>query len=51
MHALAWFGMILLALGLLAFVVFKVTVWVAVILFVAGVMFLGWGARKVKRAI
>jgi membrane-bound ClpP family serine protease len=51
MHALASFGIILLALGLLAYAVFKVTVWIAIVLFVAGVLFLAWGATKVKRAI
>jgi hypothetical protein len=51
MHALAWFGVILLVLGLLAYVVFKVTIWIAVILFVAGVVVLGWGATKVKRVV
>ena len=51
MHTLAWFGVILLALGLLAYVVFKVTVWIAVILLVSGVVLLGWGATKVKRVV
>ena len=51
MHALAWFGVILLAFGLLAYVIFKVTVWIAVVLFVAGILFIAWGATKVKRAI
>lgn len=51
MHALAWFGVILLALGLLAYVVFKVTIWIAVMLFVSGIAFLAWGAVKVKRVV
>jgi hypothetical protein len=51
MHALAWFGVILLALGLLAYVVFKITIWIAAVLLVAGIAFLAWGAVKVKRAV
>jgi membrane-bound ClpP family serine protease len=49
MHALAWIGIALLALGILGWLVFKITVWFAVMLFVAGIVFLIWGFTKVKR--
>ena len=51
MHALAWIGIILLLLGILAYIVFKITVWVAVILFVLGVVLIIWGAVKVKQTV
>lgn len=51
MHALAWLGVVLLALALLTYVVFKITLWFALVLLVAGIVFIGWGAAKVKRAI
>lgn len=51
MHALVWVGLALLALGLLAWFVFKVTVYLAVILFLVGVALMIWGAVKAKQAI
>ena len=51
MRALIWIGVVLLALGLLAWLVFKIAVKVAMILFVAGIVLMIWGAFKVKRAI
>lgn len=49
MHALAWVGIALLALGVLAYVVFRITLWFAALLFLAGIVFLIWGFTKVKR--
>jgi hypothetical protein len=49
MHALAWLGLALLALGVLGWLVFKITIWFAVLLFVAGIVFLIWGFAKVKQ--
>jgi hypothetical protein len=51
MHAIGWMGIVLLALGVLAYVVFKVAVWVAIALFIAGVLLMIWGAVKIKRAV
>ncbi|HKO16996.1 MAG TPA: hypothetical protein VJU87_12205 [Gemmatimonadaceae bacterium] len=51
MHALAWAGIVLLALGILAYLVLKLTIWVAAILFIIGVVLIVWGATKVKRVV
>ena len=51
MHALAWIGIAILALAVLTWFVFKVTLWFAALLFVAGVVLLIWGFTKVKRAV
>lgn len=51
MRPLAWAGIILVALAILAYVVLRVTIWFAVALFAAGVVLLFWGAVKVKRAL
>jgi membrane protein implicated in regulation of membrane protease activity len=51
MHALAWLGIALLALGVLGWLVFKITIWFAVLLFVAGIVFLIWGLTRVKRVV
>ena len=51
MHALFWTGLVVLALGILAYVVIKAAIWFAVGLFIAGVVLMIWGAMKVKRAV
>lgn len=51
MHALFWIGLVVLALGILAYVVVKAAIWFAVILFIVGVILMIWGVTKVKRAI
>ena len=48
MHAVAWFGVILLPLGL-AHVVFKRTIWIAVILFDAGILLRAMGTMTARR--
>lgn len=51
MHGLVWVGLVLLALGVLAWFVFKVTIYIAVGLFLVGVALMIWGAVKAKQAI
>ena len=51
MHALFWIGLVVLALGILAYVVVKAAIWFAVILFIAGAILMIWGVTKVKRAV
>lgn len=51
MHALIWVGLALLALGFLAWFVFKAAIYFAVILFVIGVAAMIWGAVKAKQTI
>jgi hypothetical protein len=51
MHALFWTGLVVLALGILAYIVVKAAIWLAVILFIAGVILMIWGATKVKKAV
>ena len=51
MHAMVWIGVVLLVLGVLAWVVLKVAIWMAVVLFVAGIAAIAWGAFKVKRVV
>jgi hypothetical protein len=51
MHAIGWLGVAVLALGILAYVVFKVALWIAIVLFIAGVVLMIWGAVKLKRAV
>jgi hypothetical protein len=51
MHAIGWIGIVVLALGVLAYVVFKVAMWIAIALFIAGVVLMVWGAVKIKRAV
>ena len=51
MHAGFIVGIILLALGVLAYVVVKAAIWFAVVLFIAGIVAMIWGAVKVKRAL
>jgi uncharacterized membrane protein len=50
-HALAWLGIVLLALGILAWVVFKITIWIGIVLFVLGVILLIRGFSKAKQAL
>lgn len=49
-HAGFIVGIILLVLGVLAYVVVNAAIWFAVILFIAGIVAIIWGAVKVKRA-
>jgi hypothetical protein len=51
MHAIAWVGIFVLALAVLCWLVFKITLWFAGLLFVAGLVLLAWGFTKVKRAV
>jgi uncharacterized membrane protein YraQ (UPF0718 family) len=51
MHVLFWTGLVVLALGILAYIVVKAAIWLAVILFIAGVILMIWGAAKVKKAV
>lgn len=51
MHVLFWTGLVVLALGILAYVVVKAAIWLAVILFIGGVILMIWGATKVKKAV
>lgn len=51
MHALFWFGLVVLALGILAYFVIKAAIWFAIVLFIAGVILMIWGAFKVKQAV
>ncbi len=51
MRALVWIGVVLLALGFLAWIVFKVAIKIAIFLFVAGVILMVWGAFKARRAL
>jgi hypothetical protein len=51
MHALFWVGLVVLALGILAYIVVKAAIWFAVVLFIAGIILMIWGITKVKRAV
>jgi len=51
MHGLFWTGLVVLALGILAYIVVKAAIWLAVILFIGGVILMIWGATKVKKAV
>lgn len=51
MRALAWVGIAILALAVLAWFVFKITLWFAALLFAIGVLLLAWGFAKVRRAV
>lgn len=51
MHALFWIGLVVLALGILAYLVVKAAIWFGIILFIAGIVLMIWGAMKVKRAV
>jgi hypothetical protein len=51
MRALAWVGIAILALAVLAWFVFKITLWFAALLLVAGVVLLVWGFATAKRAV
>jgi uncharacterized membrane protein len=51
MHALFWIGLVVLALGILAYVVIKAAIWFAIALFIVGVILMIWGVTKVKRAV
>lgn len=51
MRSLVWIGGLLIALGLVAYVVLRVTIWVAVILFVLGLVLIVRGAVRVKQAL
>lgn len=51
MHALFWIGLVVLALGILAYIVVKAAVWFAILLFIVGVILMIWGVTKVKRAV
>lgn len=46
-----WAGIILIVLGILAWVVFKITLWIGILLFVLGVIAVIWGAVKLKQAV
>ncbi|MEK8090096.1 hypothetical protein [Thermithiobacillus plumbiphilus] len=49
MRVLLWIGIFLVALGLLAWLVFKITIRLAMLLFLAGVAFIVWGGFKLSR--
>jgi hypothetical protein len=51
MHALFWVGLVVLALGILTYIVVKAAVWFAILLFIVGVILMIWGVTKVKRAV
>jgi hypothetical protein len=51
MHALFWVGLVVLALGVLAYIVVKAAIWFAIVLFIAGIILMIWGVTKVKRAV
>jgi membrane protein implicated in regulation of membrane protease activity len=51
MRALAWIGIAILALAVLAWFVFKITLWFAALLFAIGVVLLVLGFAKVERAV
>ncbi|HUF25831.1 MAG TPA: hypothetical protein VMM18_02520 [Gemmatimonadaceae bacterium] len=51
MRALIWVGIAIVALGALAYAVFRIAVGFAVTLFVVGVAVMIWGAVKAKRAL
>ena len=51
MHALFWIGLVVLALGILAYVVVKAAIWFAIVLFIVGVILMIWGITKVKKAV
>ena len=51
MHALFWIGLVVLALGILAYVVVKAAIWFAIVLFIVGVILMIWGVTKVKKAV
>ena len=51
MHAIAWVGIFILAFAVLCWLVFKITLWFAGLLFVAGIVLLIWGFTKVKQAV
>ena len=51
MHALFWIGLVVLALGILAYVAVKAAIWFAIVLFVVGVILMIWGITKVKKAV
>ena len=51
MHALFWIGLVVLALGILTYVVVKAAIWFAIVLFIAGVILMIWGVTKVKKAV
>lgn len=51
MRGYIWLGVILIALGLLGYVVLRLTIVLAVVLFVAGLVAIAWGAVAVKRRI
>lgn len=51
MNTLAWIGIAILALVVLTWFVFKVTLWFAALLFVVGLAVMGWGFVKAKRAL
>lgn len=49
MRALLWIGIVLVAFGLLAWLVFKITIRLAMLLFLAGVALIIWGGFKLSR--
>ncbi len=51
MHAMTWIGLVLLALAVVAYLVIKVTIWLAVTLFAAGLAVMIWGAFKVRQKV
>ncbi len=51
MHALAWVGIAILALAVLGWLVFKITIWFAGLLFLAGIILLVWGFAMVIVAV
>lgn len=51
MRALLWIGVILFLLGLLAWLVLKITIKIAIFLFLAGVVLIIWGAVKVRQEL
>lgn len=51
MHAFVWLGLVLFVLGLIGWLVFRITVAFAVVLFVVGLVLTIWGAIKARGVI
>ena len=51
MHILFWIGLVVLALGILAYFVVKAAIWFGIVLFIVGVILMIWGITKVERAV
>ena len=51
MEALVWIGVAILAIAVLGWLVFKITLWLVGMIFLVGLLLMIWGAVKVKRTI